>query len=152
MLQHFRMFAAYNRWANSELYAAAADLTVEELNRDDRIWLRRFTGTGEAPATLDATISGDLVELTRLRTAEDERIVAYVDSLTKEALQDTFTYQTITDRKTISQRLSPALAHLFNHQTHHRGQIHATLTALGKPSVVLDLIFFHRTGDGKKFA
>ena len=52
-----------------------------------------------------------------------------------------FTYMTVTDMRTVSQRLAPALAHLFNHQTHHRGQAHMILTVLGKPSVPLDLIY-----------
>ena len=54
--------------------------------------------------------------------------------------------------RTVSQRLAPALAHLFNHQTHHRGQTHAMLTALGRPSVELDLIYFQRTPQGLEFA
>jgi uncharacterized damage-inducible protein DinB len=54
--------------------------------------------------------------------------------------------------RTISQRLAPALAHFFNHQTHHRGQAHAALTALGRPSPELDLIYFQRTEEGRPFA
>ena len=50
----------------------------------------------------------------------------------------------------ITQPLGPVLTHVFNHQTHHRGQVHMILTSLGKPSVVLDLIYFLR-GDGKRW-
>ncbi len=59
---------------------------------------------------------------------------------------------TTSDMRTISQRLAPALDHVFNHQTHHRGQAHTILTALGRPSVGLDLIAFQRTEDGRAFA
>ena len=59
---------------------------------------------------------------------------------------------TVTDMRTVSQRLAPALDHLFNHQTHHRGQAHTILTALGKTSVQLDLIHFQRTPEGREFA
>ena len=59
---------------------------------------------------------------------------------------------TVTDMRTVSQRLAPALCHLFNHQTHHRGQAHMILTVLGKPSVPLDLIYFQRTEEGRAFA
>jgi uncharacterized damage-inducible protein DinB len=170
MQQHFRMFAAYNRWANALVYDAAATLTDEELGRStgaffgsllgtlnhilvaDRIWLKRFTGEGEAPRALDAMLFTDLGTLRAAREAEDERIVAWVDGLTPKALAGRFTYMTVTDLRTISQRLAPALAHFFNHQTHHRGQAHAILTALGKPSLVLDLIYFQRTEDGRPFA
>jgi uncharacterized damage-inducible protein DinB len=50
----------------------------------------------------------------------------------------------------VTEPVAPVLAHLFNHQTHHRGQVHAILTSLGKPSVVLDMIAFLR-GHGKQW-
>lgn len=170
MQQHFRMFAAYNQWANARVYEAAADLAEDELNRDtgaffgsligtlndvlvaDRIWLRRFTGEGSAPAQLDAILHPDLIGLAGARVAEDQRIIDWIGSLSKEALAGRFTYLTVTDMRTVSQRLAPALAHFFNHQTHHRGQAHATLTALGRPSISLDLIYFQRTEEGRAFA
>ncbi len=170
MKRHFMMFAAYNRWANTRIYAAAAELSDEELNRDagaffgsllgtlnhilvaDRIWMKRFTGEGDAPARLDAVLHGTLAALRLAREAEDERIVGWVESLDDKALAGRFTYMTATDMRTISQRLSPALDHLFNHQTHHRGQAHMILTALGRPSVPLDLIQFQRTPEGRAFA
>jgi uncharacterized damage-inducible protein DinB len=52
----------------------------------------------------------------------------------------------------MSQRLAPSLAHLFNHQTHHRGQIHAALTRLGTDAPSLDLSQFQRTEGGRRFA
>jgi uncharacterized damage-inducible protein DinB len=168
--QHFMMFAAYNAWANARIYEAAAELSEEEFNRDmgaffksamgtlnhllvtDRIWMKRFTGDGDAPATLDAILFPDFGRLRVAREAEDARIVKWVGGLTDKALGGRFTYMTATDMRTISQRLAPALAHLFNHQTHHRGQTHAILTALGRPSVSMDLIYFQRTEDGRAFA
>ena len=88
----------------------------------------------------------------RRATAEDERIVKWVGSLSAEELAGRFSYTTLSDMRTVSQRLAPALGHLFNHQTHHRGQTHMILTSLGKPSVTLDLIYFQRTEDGRAFA
>jgi uncharacterized damage-inducible protein DinB len=54
--------------------------------------------------------------------------------------------------RTVSQRLSPALSHFFNHQTHHRGQAHMVLTVLGRPSVSLDLALFQRSEEGRAYA
>jgi uncharacterized damage-inducible protein DinB len=168
--QHFSMMAAYNRWANRRLYEAAAALSDEELNRPtgaffptlmrtlnhvlvaDRIWLKRFTGEGEAPAALDTVLFAALPALRIAREAEDARIAAWVGGLGEDALAGRFTYVTVTDVRTVSQRLAPALAHFFNHQTHHRGQAHTILTTLGKPSLVLDLIYFQRTPEGQQFA
>ncbi len=170
MEQHFRMFAAYNRWANERLYAAAADLENDEYRRDmhaffsslhgtlnhllvtDRIWLYRFTGEGEAPKALDAILFHKLEDLKAARVKEDARIIDWVNRLDNAAISGRFTYTTVSDMRTISQRLAPALAHLFNHQTHHRGQAHAILTALGKSAPSFDLIQFQRTEEGRPFS
>lgn len=170
MKQHFRMFAAYNTWANAKLYAAAAALEQDERDRDagaafhsmtgtlnhilvaDRIWMRRFTGQGDAPAALDAILYRDFALLHAARETEDKRIETWIGGLTEKAVAGRFTYMTVTDMRTVSQRLAPALAHFFNHQTHHRGQAHMILTTLGKPSLALDLIYFQRSEDGRAYA
>lgn len=168
--QHFSMFAAYNRWANVLLFQAAETLSQDELDRDtgaffgsltgtlnhvlvaDRTWMKRFTGQGSAPAALDAIPYPDLASLRIAREAEDERIVEWIGTLDDAAFSGRFTYVTVTDMRTVSNRLAPALAHFFNHQTHHRGQAHAALTALGKDAPSLDLIQFHRTPEGRPYA
>ena len=99
MQQHFRMFAAYNKWANGRIYEAAAQLSADEFERNtgaffksmmgtlnhllatDRIWMKRFTGEGDAPTTLDAIIHRDFAKLRTARGVEDERIVKWVGSL-----------------------------------------------------------------------
>ena len=168
--QHFQMFASYNRWANTQVYEAAAALSEDELNRNtgaffgsmigtlnhvlvaDRIWLRRFTGEGAALSKLDTILHADLPSLRAAREAEDARIVTWIDSLSDKEFRGRFTYTTVTDMRTVSQRLAPALAHFINHQTHHRGQAHTILTSLGQPSLGLDLIYFQRTEEGRAFA
>lgn len=170
MRQHFRMFAAYNRWANQILYEATELLSEEEIRRDtgvffgsllgtlnhilvaDRIWLKRFTGEGAAPSALNTILHEDLKALRSAREAEDARIIDWIDDLPVSAFAGRFTYLTVTDMRTVSQRLAPALAHFFNHQTHHRGQAHAILTSLGKPGITLDMIYFQRTEEGRDFA
>lgn len=170
MKQHFMMFAAYNQWANGRIYDAADDLTDEEFNRDvgvffgsmmrtlnhlltaDRIWMKRFTGEGDAPTSLDAILHRALPVLRMAREAEDKRIIDWVGALSEKALAGRFTYMTVSDMRTVSQRLAPALGHVFNHQTHHRGQAHAILTILGRPSLGLDLMLFQRTEEGRAFA
>ena len=169
MLDHFRMFADYNRWANRLIYAAAAELTDAELRENrgaffgsllatlnhilvaDRVWMKRFTREGDAPTALDTILHGDLPALTTARNAEDERIIAWIDSLSEERLRADLTYTPLTNPTVITQKLAPTLGHFFNHQTHHRGQAHATLTALGQPSVTLDLAYFLRA-DGSQWA
>jgi uncharacterized damage-inducible protein DinB len=170
MKQHFAMFAAYNAWANGQIYDAAAELTDAEFSRDvgaffgsmmgtlnhllaaDRIWMKRFTTEGEAPKALDAIIHPNFDPLRLAREAEDQRILEWVSSLSEKALAGRFTYMTVTDLRTVSQRLAPALDHFFNHQTHHRGHAHMILSVLGKSPPVLDLVYFQRTPEGRSFA
>ncbi len=170
MEQHFRMFAAYNRWANERLYAAAAALDDEDYRRDmgaffkslhgtfnhlmvaDRVWLYRFTGEGEAPKALDAILFENRDELQAARVKEDARLINWVNGLSGDDIAGRFTYTTITDMRTFSQRIAPALAHLFNHQTHHRGQAHTILTALGTSAPALDLMLFQRSEEGRAYA
>lgn len=170
MKRHFMMMASYNAWANNRLFDAAGVLSPEEWQREtgaffksmmatlnhllasDRIWLKRMTGKGDAPNNLDAIIHRELDLLRAARLDEDRRIIEWIDSLSEDALRGRFSYLTISELRTVSQRLAPALAHLFNHQTHHRGQAHAILTTLGQPSISLDMIVFQRTPEGIRFA
>ena len=87
MKRHFMMFAAYNAWANGQIYDAAAELTDEEFGRDvgaffgsmvgtlnhllvaDRIWMKRFTSEGEAPKALDTIIHPNFDPHCRRRTS-----------------------------------------------------------------------------------
>jgi len=170
MKRHFLMMARYNEWANGRLYEAAADLSDEEFRRDvgavfrsmqgtlnhllaaDRIWMKRFTGEGEAPSALDAILYPAFAALRLARETEDKRITAWIEAAPEERLAGRFSYMTVTDMRTVSQNLAPALHHFFNHQTHHRGQAHMILTVLGRPSVPMDLIYFQRTEEGRAFA
>ena len=167
-MEHYRMFAAYNAWANRLVYDTAAELTEKELNRDtgaffgslfgtmshvvtaDRIWLNRFTGEGPLPASLDERPCTTLQDLREIREEEDQRIIAFAETLTLEKLQSILENTPVTIPAKNSQTLGPAVAHFFNHQTHHRGQMHMALTALGKPSLALDLIYFLR-GEGQAY-
>ena len=110
MKSHFRMFAAYNAWANGVIYSAAEWLAGEDYRLDrgaafksvhgtlnhilvaDRIWMKRFTGEGDAPSKLDTILYDDLSLLRVAREAEDARIVEWIDDLRTEAFTGRFTY------------------------------------------------------------
>ena len=165
MSARYRMFAAYNAWCNERLYDAAAALSDADYRADrgaffkslhgtlnhllvgDRIWMQRFTGKGELPASLDAVLYEDFGELRAARRSEDASISRYVESLSDDDLGRTIRYRTLSNPADIEQVLSPALDHFFNHQTHHRGQAHALLSSVigndATPS--FDLIIYQRT-------
>jgi uncharacterized damage-inducible protein DinB len=96
----------------------------------DRIWLRRLTGTGENPSQLDAILYDDLPTLTDERVREDARITQLVQSLDEAQLDAPFAFRMRNGTLNELKR-GEVLAHLFNHQTHHRGQAHGILTVLG---------------------
>jgi uncharacterized damage-inducible protein DinB len=162
MKSRYTMFAGYNAWANDRVYEAAAQLSDADYRADrgaffksmhgtlnhmvvaDRIWMFRFTGTGEPPTQLNAILYGDFAALREARRAEDERIARYIEALREADLAGTIRYRTITNPATIEQELSPALDHFFNHQTHHRGQAHGLLTAITGDAPSLDLIMYQR--------
>ena len=162
MKEHVTCFAGYNAWANHRLYDAAEALpdadyradrgaffrslhgTLNHLLVTDRIWMRRFTGAGEAPDRLDAILHDDLAALRAARTAEDRRIVDWVAGLDAARLAGVIRYRRVSTPEEFVQPLLPALAHWFNHQTHHRGQAHAILTGLGRPAPELDLLYYQR--------
>ncbi|GAC1336011.1 MAG: DinB family protein [Bradyrhizobium sp.] len=159
---HYRMFGHYNAWANGRLYEAAARLAPEQYRADrgaffksvhgtlnhllvtDRIWMRRFTGEGDAPNRLDAILFETFDQLRAARVAEDRRIVGFVDGLDDGRIAGTFKYRRVSSPQEIEQQLASALAHWFNHQTHHRGQVHALLTGLLGEAPEIDLLIFQR--------
>ncbi len=158
----FAMMARYNQWANGRIFDAAAGLpdnryredldahfrsvhgTLNHLLVADRIWLSRFTGAPSPSDRLDTILYQDFDALRTAREAEDAAIINYVDTLDEAALAGSIRYRTIVDPQEISQPLAPALMHFFNHQTHHRGQVHALMTRLTGTAPALDLIYYQR--------
>ncbi len=106
--------------------------------------MQRFTGVGDAPGRLDAILFETFEELRAAREAEDRRIVDFVDGLDDARIAGTIKYRRVSSPEQFEQQLVPALAHWFNHQTHHRGQVHALLTGLVGEAPELDLLFFQR--------
>ena len=159
---HYRMFGRYNAWANGRLYDAAAQLTTGQYRADrgaffksvhgtlnhllatDRIWMQRFTGAGDAPDRLDAILFETFETLRAAREAEDRRIVDFVNRLDDARIAGTIKYRRVSSPEEFEQQLAPALAHWFNHQTHHRGHVHALLTGLVGEAPELDLLYFQR--------
>jgi uncharacterized damage-inducible protein DinB len=166
--EHARVSARYNRWMNDKLYAVAAKLTDEELKRDrgaffgsihrtlnhlllaDRVWLARFTGAelqegelGPGIRSLDQELYADFDELRRERAKTDDEIDVFTATLDHEKLASNLRYL----RHGVPNEfpLWHAVAHLFNHQTHHRGQVTTLLMQAGHDPGVTDLVAMLRT-------
>lgn len=154
--QHYRALARYNRWMNRKLYALAAELSDEERRRDvgaffkslngtlhhivfgDRIWMSRFTSEAlEADAVKAA--ENDFAALVALRERTDDWIERWVAEVSDEKLNGTFEYKSLKGEP-FSHPMWWAVAHFFNHQTHHRGQATTVFMQLGRDPGVTDLI------------
>ncbi|MFG1343636.1 DinB family protein [Xanthobacter autotrophicus DSM 431] len=162
-VQRYSTLAAYNAWANRRLYAAATALgeeacarpagaffgsilnTLNHLVVADRIWLGRFEGIEMAQPALDTILAPTLAGLFPLRAAEDARFIRFIAGLDAAGLAENISYTNSSGAR-FQQSLASALDHVFNHQTHHRGQAHALVTLLGGRNAgpVLDLIAFQR--------
>ena len=148
MKSHFVLLAEYNTWANGRVFRMAAALTDEQYRRDvgvyfkslhrtlnhimvgDLIWMHRLTGTGRMPGRLDEIIHDDLTGLTAERRQQDARLLAYVSELPEVKFEESWEYRMLNGAS-VRQLRRETLAHVFNHQTHHRGQAHSALSLLG---------------------
>ena len=162
MLQHLRRMARYNRWANERLYAACAQLPGEEYHRarraffgsihgtlnhllvGDRLWLARIEGTPSPHQRLVEQPCATLEELRSARAAEDARMTTMLDATDEEDLPRAVRYRMVTRPDSVATPLHLCWLHMFNHQTHHRGQVHDQLTQTDVPPPPLDLIYYMR--------
>lgn len=162
--EHFGMLARYNQWANVRLYAAAGQITPEALAEErgaffgsvlgtlnhllvtDRLWFSRLKGESPRGTRLNEVLHHDFADLRVARVVQDQKLVDYVHGLSEERLAARLDYAT-TSGAPQSQPLHHVLAHLFNHQTHHRGQAHHLVgLALGRDRTpVLDLLAYQRS-------
>jgi uncharacterized damage-inducible protein DinB len=151
--------AAYNAEMNRRLYAAAARLTddARRLPRGafwgaihetlchilwaDLMWMSRFDGWEKpAVAMADSTaLIADFDELRRTRVDTDEKIFAWASRVSDAWLrEDAVWYSGVLQRELRMPR-GLLVTHFFNHQTHHRGQAHAMITAAGEKTGDTDL-------------
>ncbi|MBM1557075.1 DinB family protein [Sulfitobacter mediterraneus] len=154
--------ARYNLWQNNQLYSILKQMDDAELERDrgaffgsikgtlnhllwgDLLWLSRLAG-GDYPKIESASQFVDLYKTISIWSSErfrcDNRIIAWAESLKQIDLLGELTWKSITMDKEVKTPLSLCITHYFNHQTHHRGQVHAMLTAAGQKAPVSDLLF-----------
>lgn len=143
------LMALYNRWMNQRMYAACATLsdaqrsedlglffksieaTLEHLVWADSAWMARFDGSPIPAPPAAGTPPRPFSELTAVRASLDDHIVTWAATLTPEWLAEPKTWTSKLYGFTQTQPHWVLLTQVFNHQTHHRGQVHAALTRLG---------------------
>jgi uncharacterized damage-inducible protein DinB len=152
---YVQRMARYNRWQNQNLYGVADALADSERRRDrgaffgsihatlnhllwaDRIWMHRLAGTPKPDGGIPESVSiyDDWSDLKHERAAFDASMLAWAERLDGAALAGDLAWYSGAMKAQVSKPKWLLVTHMFNHQTHHRGQVHCMLTqAGGKPS------------------
>jgi len=168
-VDHLRLLARYNAWMNERLYATAMKLPDEELAADrkaffgsilatlnhitvaDSIWLSRFATHPDGLPALEPMLSyripgldegwpyADIRSLWQRRQELDAMIPVWTENLREESLDLPLSY-TMRSGATCTYTFFPLVAHCFNHQTHHRGQVTTLLSQAGLDMGDTDLL------------
>lgn len=149
--QYVRTMAQYNQWQNGRVLEACARLSEEErlLPRGafwgsihgtlshilwaDGMWMSRFDGWPTPAVGLKDSPNAfpDFASLRDARIDTDARIVAWAARVEAPWLDGTLTWFSGILQREVTREVSALVVHFFNHQTHHRGQVHAQMTAAG---------------------
>jgi uncharacterized damage-inducible protein DinB len=117
---------------------------------DSLIWMRRFTGDPITSLPLDGEACADRMELARQLDAAAGRWSGLVTAMDDERLASDLAF-TMTSGQARVLPVAAALLHVFNHGTHHRGQVTAALSAMGQEYAPLDMplmVFAEQAGAG----
>jgi len=161
-----RTMAAYNAEMNRRHYAAAGRIpdaarraergafwgslhgTLCHLLWGDLMWMSRFDDWAKPDVTqkASATLIEDFDELRHQRVATDAKIVDWAGRIDAAWLGEDQVWFSASIQRELRQPRSLLVAHFFNHQTHHRGQAHALITACGEATGDTDLFLVVPTG------
>ena len=143
------LLANYNTWVNTHIFSLCSQLSESDYRLDrgvffgsihhtlnhlllvDMLWLGRLKReTIEHIHSLDQVLYEDFDTLAGVRQQYDQKLIDYVESLNDDDLETSVPYTRMTGQQGEAE-IQQTLLTLFNHQTHHRGQVHAMLTQSG---------------------
>ena len=156
---HFLQLARYNVWATRRLLDAVAMLPETDYRRDcglffksvhgtlnhllvgeHMLWYPRFARGVSPTVELNAEIEPERERLGQALKGGAANWLPLIESWPTERFDGVLNYTNMRGQA-MSLPFAATLAHVFNHGTHHRGQITAALTACGMPAPELDLVF-----------
>ena len=158
-VSYARVMADYNSWMNDRLYSVCAMLSDSERKEDrgaffgsihrtlnhimygDLAFMSRFTGDRATVPELGVDLHDDYDDLRSARAVLDQRIVEWSSRLSDDWLRQKLTYTSKVDGVTRTVSHWILVAHMFNHETHHRGQVTALLSQVGLDVGSTDLPF-----------
>ncbi len=158
--------ARYNAWQNRQLktilkprgeawarrtgagFFGSIFATLNHIAWADAMWMGRIAG-GEMPdggIAQSVAFTPTLAEWEIARFRLDARILHWADNLRSTELTGDLSYHSVVLGGSVSKSRAACVVHMFNHQTHHRGQVHAMLTEAGVEAPVSDLLFMPDEG------
>jgi len=158
---YVQRMARYNRWQNENLYGVADRLTAEERQRErgaffgsihktlshllwgDQIWMSRFAAAPKPQGNIAQSVAlyAEWEGLKSKRADFDRRIIAWADYIEPDWLAAEQTFFSGAIGREVTKPRWVLVTHMFNHQTHHRGQVHCMLTQAGRRPSDTDLTF-----------
>jgi len=162
----YELMAQYNQWMNQKIYVVCAKIPDAERKRDlgaffkslhgtlnhllygDKAWMERLAQGTYTPQTIGANLYEDFTELRAEREKMDAWILSWASTLDETWLRQPFTYTSNVDKKTRTLPTWCLVMHMFNHQTHHRGQATTLMKQLGHDPGDTDIPFMPQFGDG----
>ncbi len=157
---YFLQCAHYNQWANQQLFTALATLIHEQLTQPqpayfdsilklanhlwvgDTLWLGRMQGQATALYQLDSVVFNDFSALYQARQQLDDTLIQFIVGKTETQILSNIIYSRWGE--SLNEPLHNVLSHVFNHQTHHRGQLQQMFFSVTGQSLALDMIIFQR--------
>jgi len=154
---NFQLMGRYNQWMNEKLYQVCADIPDEDRKKDlgaffksihgtlnhilygDKAWMGRFIERLFQMTVIGQELYQDFEELRAERKATDQHIMKWTQDLDPDWLESQFEYTSNVDGKTRVLPIWVLVTHMFNHQTHHRGQVTTLIKQFGRDPGITDL-------------
>ena len=153
------IMAEYNIWATSRLIQSLESIRDEDFYKDVGLYFKSIAGTlnhllvgehylwysrfkdGVSPQiALDTMIHTEKEALLNELKQKSVNWISFIDQIDDTTLSGNLTYKRVSGQE-LTLPYAATLMHVFNHGTHHRGQITAAVTALGYPCPELDVVY-----------
>ena len=166
-IANFQLLANFNTWTNTKIFSACKELDEIEYKKDRKAFFSSIHGTlnhllvvdrafvayieekNHGLKSLDQILYENLFQLEEARIKEDKRLVDLINNLSEESIHKEITYNGFETGKN-THTINTILITMFNHQTHHRGQIHNMLSQAGIKPPQIDIPDFIETRNKNK--
>lgn len=154
---YYQLMAEYNHWMNQKIYSVCAEIPDEKRKQDlgaffqsihgtlnhllygDKAWMGRFTNNPFSVKIIGQQLYADFDDLRRERENTDLQILEWVKNLDSNWLNQPNEYVSNVDHQQYILPTWVLVTHMFNHQTHHRGQVTTLIKQLGYEPGVTDI-------------